>query len=157
MNGWLTCSSIRLSRIIFRTLSDLTTINMSAAITFPLFATLQCLSLPSSFRIYLRANVRLVSLRSTIRTLPKAPRPTTRNSRKWFRFTVAIFNSQLYILSFSSNNFYYRFFLLFPSPNRDAHGMAGYLGRRGLRIWRNEAVGCHALDTWEDKTRGQAR
>lgn len=43
---------------------------------------------PSSFLMYLSAKVRPVSLRSTMRTLPKAPLPTTRSSRKWFRFTV---------------------------------------------------------------------
>lgn len=41
----------------------------------------------SSFRIYLRANVNLVYLCSTIRTLPKAPFPTTRPRVKWFRPT----------------------------------------------------------------------
>lgn len=43
---------------------------------------------PSSLRMYLSANERPVSFRSTIRTLPNAPRPTTRSSRKWFKFTV---------------------------------------------------------------------
>lgn len=38
--------------------------------------------IPSSLRIYLRAKARLVSLRSTMRTFPKAPRPTTRRRRK---------------------------------------------------------------------------
>jgi hypothetical protein len=46
------------------------------------------LCVPSSLRIYFKANDRLVSFRSTMRTLPKAPRPTTRSSRKWLRFTV---------------------------------------------------------------------
>lgn len=44
---------------------------------------------PSSLRMYLSANERPVSLRSTIRTLPKAPRPTTRSRRKWFKLTRA--------------------------------------------------------------------
>lgn len=43
---------------------------------------------PSSLRMYLSANERPVSFRSTIRTLPNAPRPTTRSNRKWFRFTI---------------------------------------------------------------------
>ena len=43
---------------------------------------------PSSFRMYLRAKDRPVSFLSTIRTLPKAPRPTTLRRRKWFRFTA---------------------------------------------------------------------
>lgn len=34
--------------------------------------------------------MRPVSLRSTMRTLPKAPLPTTRSSRKWLRFTVVV-------------------------------------------------------------------
>lgn len=38
--------------------------------------------------MYLRAKDRPVSFLSTIRTLPKAPRPTTRSKRKWFRFTA---------------------------------------------------------------------
>lgn len=42
---------------------------------------------PSSLRMYLSANDSPVSLRSTIRTLPKAPRPTTRRRRKWFKLT----------------------------------------------------------------------
>lgn len=37
---------------------------------------------PSSFRMYFRANDKPVSFLSTIRTLPKAPRPTTRSKRK---------------------------------------------------------------------------
>jgi hypothetical protein len=44
---------------------------------------------PSSFLMYFRANDRPVSFLSTIRTLPKAPRPTTLRRRKWFRFTNA--------------------------------------------------------------------
>ena len=43
---------------------------------------------PSSFRMYFSANDSPVSFRSTMRTFPKAPRPTTRNRRKWFRLTV---------------------------------------------------------------------
>lgn len=43
---------------------------------------------PSSFLMYLSAKVRPVSLRSTMRTLPKAPLPTTRSRRKWLRFTA---------------------------------------------------------------------
>jgi hypothetical protein len=43
---------------------------------------------PSSFRMYLSAKVRPVSFRSTMRTLPNAPLPTTRSSRKWLRFTA---------------------------------------------------------------------
>ena len=46
------------------------------------------LSLPSSFRIYFKANVNPVSFRSTIRTFPKAPFPTTLSSRKWLRLTI---------------------------------------------------------------------
>lgn len=42
---------------------------------------------PSSLRIYFSAKDKFVSFLSTIRTLPKAPRPTTRNNRKWLRFT----------------------------------------------------------------------
>ena len=42
----------------------------------------------SSFRMYLRAKVKPVSFRSTIRTLPKAPLPTTRRRRKWLRLTA---------------------------------------------------------------------
>lgn len=42
----------------------------------------------SSLRIYLRAKVKAVSLRSTMRTLPKAPLPTTRKSLKWLSLTV---------------------------------------------------------------------
>lgn len=45
------------------------------------------LNIPSSLRIYLSANVRPVSFLSTIRTLPKAPLPTTRRRRKWLRLT----------------------------------------------------------------------
>lgn len=43
---------------------------------------------PSSFRIYFNANDRPVSFLSTIRTFPKAPLPTTRSRRKWFKFTA---------------------------------------------------------------------
>lgn len=42
---------------------------------------------PSSFRMYFRANVRPVSFFSTMRTFPKAPLPTTRRRRNWFKFT----------------------------------------------------------------------
>ena len=45
-------------------------------------------SVPSSFLMYFRANDRLVSFLSTIRTLPKAPRPTTLSSLKWLRLTI---------------------------------------------------------------------
>ena len=45
---------------------------------------------PSSLRMYLSAKVRPVSLRSTMRTLPNAPLPTTRSSRKWLRFTDGV-------------------------------------------------------------------
>lgn len=38
--------------------------------------------------MYLRAKVKPVSFRSTMRTLPKAPLPTTRSSRKWSRLTA---------------------------------------------------------------------
>jgi hypothetical protein len=38
--------------------------------------------------MYLRAKVKPVSFRSTMRTLPKAPFPTTRSNRKWLRFTA---------------------------------------------------------------------
>lgn len=108
MKGWFTCSSMRRSRIIFRTLSDRTTIDSNLSIPIAdhvvdrregglgrvgcsrsrVQPRDQC-HLPSSFRIYLRANDRLVSFRSTIRTLPKAPRPTTRRRRKWLRFTAS--------------------------------------------------------------------
>lgn len=44
---------------------------------------------PSSFRMYLSAKVNPVSFFSTIRTFPKAPFPTTRSNRNWFRLTVA--------------------------------------------------------------------
>ena len=37
--------------------------------------------------MYFRANVNPVSFRSTIRTFPNAPLPTTRSNRKWLRFT----------------------------------------------------------------------
>lgn len=37
---------------------------------------------PSSFRMYFSANDSPVSFRSTMRTFPKAPRPTTRRRRK---------------------------------------------------------------------------
>lgn len=37
--------------------------------------------------MYFNANVKPVSLRSTMRTLPKAPLPTTRSRRKWLRLT----------------------------------------------------------------------
>lgn len=43
---------------------------------------------PSSFRIYLRANVRPESFLSTMRTFPNAPFPTTRRRRKWLRLTI---------------------------------------------------------------------
>lgn len=45
--------------------------------------------------MYLSANVRLVSLRSTMRTLPKAPRPTTRSRRKWLRLAISKLLGQL--------------------------------------------------------------
>ena len=38
--------------------------------------------------MYLRAKVKPVSFRSTMRTFPNAPFPTTRRSRKWLRLTV---------------------------------------------------------------------
>lgn len=44
--------------------------------------------IPSSLRIYFNAKVKPVSFFSTIRTLPKAPLPTTRSSRNWFKFTI---------------------------------------------------------------------
>lgn len=47
----------------------------------------------SSFRMYFKAKVKPVSFRSTIRTFPKAPFPTTRRSRKWFKFTIGTRNS----------------------------------------------------------------
>lgn len=50
---------------------------------------------PSSLRMYFRANAKPVSFLSTIRTLPKAPRPTTRNNRKWLRFTVKQYETGL--------------------------------------------------------------
>src|SRR5271170_3609791 len=43
---------------------------------------------PSSLRMYFSAKVNPESLRSTMRTLPKAPLPTTRSRRKWLRHTV---------------------------------------------------------------------
>lgn len=57
------------------------------------------LSLPSSLRMYLRAKVNPVSFRSTIRTLPNAPFPTTLKSRKWLRLTVQTFVSQFILLA----------------------------------------------------------
>lgn len=68
-NGWFRCSSILRSLIIFRTLSERTI---------------------SSFRMYFSANVRPVSFRSTIRTFPNAPLPTTRSKRKWLRLTSSV-------------------------------------------------------------------
>ena len=68
-NGWFRCSSILRSLIMFRTLSERTI---------------------SSFRMYLSANVRPVSFRSTIRTFPNAPLPTTRSKRKWLRLTSSV-------------------------------------------------------------------
>jgi hypothetical protein len=68
-NGWFRCSSILRSLIIFRTLSERTI---------------------SSFRMYFNANVRPVSFRSTIRTFPNAPLPTTRSKRKWLRLTSSV-------------------------------------------------------------------
>ena len=44
--------------------------------------------MPSSLRMYLSAKVKPVSLRSTMRTLPNAPLPTTRRSLKWLRLTA---------------------------------------------------------------------
>jgi hypothetical protein len=38
--------------------------------------------------MYFNANERPVSFLSTMRTLPKAPRPTTRKRRKWLRLTA---------------------------------------------------------------------
>ena len=90
MNGWFTCSSILLSRIMLRTLSERTT---NGGIKSAFFLSLRHRGVrggvpPSSFRMYLRANDKFVSFLSTIRTLPKAPRPTTLRRRKWLRFTV---------------------------------------------------------------------
>lgn len=85
--AWFKCSSIRRSRIIFRTLSDRTTgqkekRNLVSFARQTKLGRLNGVQLePSSFRMYLRANVNPVSFFSTIRTLPKAPFPTTRNSR----------------------------------------------------------------------------
>lgn len=77
------CSSILLSRMIFRTLSDRTTaLQFSICTLSSRFG-----SVPSSFRMYFRAKVRPVSFRSTMRTFPKAPLPTTRKRRKWLRLT----------------------------------------------------------------------
>ena len=84
--GWLRCSSIRRSLIMFRTLSDRTTATMS--VLFP-FVERNLSDMPSSFRMYFNANVSPESLRSTILTLPNAPLPTTRNRRKWFRLTTS--------------------------------------------------------------------
>lgn len=50
---------------------------------------------PSSLRMYFSANAKFVSLRSTMRTLPKAPRPTTRSKRKWLRLAVMFRSGQL--------------------------------------------------------------
>lgn len=41
----------------------------------------------SSLRMYFNAKVSCVSFLSTIRTLPKAPLPTTRSNLKWLRLT----------------------------------------------------------------------
>lgn len=77
-NGWFRCSSIRRSRIIFRTLSERTTGQISDIRNMIGHSA----HAPSSFRIYLSAKVRPVSLRSTMRTLPKAPLPTTLSNLK---------------------------------------------------------------------------
>ena len=50
--------------------------------------------MPSSLRMYLSAKVKPVSLRSTMRTLPNAPLPTTRRSLKWLRLTAPESGSQ---------------------------------------------------------------
>jgi hypothetical protein len=89
-NGWLSCSSMRRSRMMFRTLSDRTTAqllsNSRAHNVSPLTGMLFH-DLPSSFLMYFSANVKPVSFLSTIRTLPKAPFPTTLSNRKWLRLT----------------------------------------------------------------------
>ncbi len=97
MKGWLTYSSIRRSRMMLRTLSDLTTGSPRISTTYtrqglvrrgaigqlPSTRPKRChYGIPSSLRMYFSANDKLVSLRSTMRTLPKAPRPTTLNRRK---------------------------------------------------------------------------
>lgn len=106
MKGWLTCSSMRRSRMMLRTLSLRTTTHLVSPNSPCMLrngvwrckrckrcrdsrylAHGRCESVPSSLRMYLRAKDRPVSLRSTMRTLPKAPRPTTRRRRKWLRFT----------------------------------------------------------------------
>lgn len=83
MKGWFRCSIILLSRRMFLTLSERTTISSQR---WPRCPT-QHNSL-SSFRMYFKANVRPVSFLSTMRTFPKAPFPTTLSNRKWLRFTV---------------------------------------------------------------------
>lgn len=96
MKGWLTCSSIRRSRMIFRTLSDRTTRTAERSCQLQSLkwgsgrrvARAKSGNAPSSFRMYFSANDRPVSFLSTIRTFPKAPRPTTRRRRKWFRLTA---------------------------------------------------------------------
>ena len=84
--GWFSCSSILRSLMIFRTLSERTTVSRQSLHVRP--RSLSPKSSPSSLRIYFRAKVRPVSLRSTILTFPKAPFPTTRSSRKWLRLTA---------------------------------------------------------------------
>ena len=79
IKGWFRCSSIRRSRIIFRTLSDRMTIAMGGQHTHE---ALRGKDQPSSLRIYFRAKVRPVSFLSTMRTFPNAPLPTTRRRRK---------------------------------------------------------------------------
>ena len=59
------------------------------------FGVWRALNVPSSLRIYLRAKVKPVSFLSTMRTLPKAPLPTTLSSRKWLRLTIWMNTGQL--------------------------------------------------------------
>ena len=81
---------MRRSRMIFRTLSERTTVAKEKFRSVRVKRNLQrenkCI--PSSLRIYFNAKVKPVSFFSTIRTLPKAPLPTTRSSRNWFKFTI---------------------------------------------------------------------
>lgn len=79
--GWFRCSSIRRSRMMLRTLSDRTTVTRHQRSSAK-FQGNAGKNRPSSFRMYFKANVRPVSLRSTMRTLPNAPLPTTRSRRK---------------------------------------------------------------------------
>ena len=90
MNGWFRCSSIRRSLIMFRTLSDRITVASRVSVAREAWGERggdrgeggSGDDVPSSLRIYFRAKVKPVSFRSTMRTFPNAPFPTTRSRRK---------------------------------------------------------------------------